>query len=424
MKIQLILAFCLFSFTSFHAQTLQGLWYCSQEGVQLQFEMTNANQGTYQCQFSNGVQVQNYYQLNGSVITLYGLNNGYDMAYNIQLSGNQLLLSNQMQNWLFDRQTTATEYKSHYDWQVQEVVAQSGGQQLTQGDIHVGYEFVEFVLAKALTNGDQQKLAQSFINEFKANPSASVQEVQVLRTQMPQIYALQDPSQIALARNAIIGEMYANLGAQRSESVVFQLLEQYNPILGFSASDKLVLTTRDVDGIIEFATCVNGLSGNASASKEEQQLFKNQIIQQFQQFGTEERQGIVVLTDYYLYMKGLYNQMSKEQQQQFQQQLVSSVNTNNANQKEPDYTNASSLEELYGEDCTGCSDWMKEYMQKRKNGTATAADIEKYKAHIQSQNMYYQTMSNMMLENHATMMNVIENMGGGDSYWEVTYDNY
>jgi hypothetical protein len=38
--------------------------------------------------------------------------------------------------------------------------------------------------------------------------------------------------------------------------------------------------------------------------------------------------------------------------------------------------------------------------------------------------MYYQTMSNMMLENHATMMNVIENMGGGDSYWEVTYDNY
>ncbi|RME06136.1 MAG: hypothetical protein D6816_08070, partial [Bacteroidetes bacterium] len=52
------------------------------------------------------------------------------------------------------------------------------------------------------------------------------------------------------------------------------------------------------------------------------------------------------------------------------------------------------------------------------------AYLRKKQEEMQFSNYYFNTMSNMLTENHATMLNVIENMGGGENYWEVKYNDW
>ena len=107
------------------------------------------------------------------------------------------------------------------------------------------------------------------------------------------------------------------------------------------------------------------------------------------------------------YMQASYQQMSADQRQQLQYTMYQQYDPNSTSSV-PDYTDPKNLPWPPGVDT---KEEKQAYLAKRKR-------------EIASQNIGYQAMSNMMLEQHATMMNVIENLGGGDTYWEIKYNDY
>ena len=58
--------------------------------------------------------------------------------------------------------------------------------------------------------------------------------------------------------------------------------------------------------------------------------------------------------------------------------------------------------------------------QLPNNGNVTQADIDKLRRENMANQNLFNMMNNMSLQNHATMLNTIENFGGTGNYWEVT----
>lgn len=119
------------------------------------------------------------------------------------------------------------------------------------------------------------------------------------------------------------------------------------------------------------------------------------------------------------YMVASYNQMTDEQKTAWQEQLL--------NQQAYQYQNYSDTDAAFAQG----------YNQAATNATyevewpAGVDTKEEKQAYIQQQrsNMNanaasFGIMNDVMMNNHATMLNTIENYGNTGNYWEVNNNNY
>ncbi len=307
-----------------------------------------------------------------------------------------------------------------YDVQAQKVLATAQGYQMTEGLFQKALRFTEFLLGTKITETEKQQGLQESIAGFQMNPQLTIQETEQLDAQMQLLYQLTDPTQIALARSAMICHLYVAFLNTAEQPILRQLMDKYTTVLAYDPQNMLAFTEQDFQAYLEMMVFTYKMYGQEIYFDEMTQIqYREYFIQQFLHGTVELRQSLCISSVLNEYVQASYQNMSLEQQQNFQASMYN-YNTPNQNQNTGytydaygniDYSNPANIEKMWPE------------------GVNTQAEKQAYLMERQSEinafNNNMTIMNNMNLENHATMLNVINNLGGGDdSYWEVKYNDW
>ncbi len=392
-------------FSALHAQSIAGTWLLPQNGVQLTLSEPDARgYGQYQIQYPNGTGNQNAYLLQGSVITFAAFNYGQDQSFAITFfDGRQLGLESQNppQSLMLQRSEAGATSSHHASGAV---LASQGGYQFTQNHWMAALQFAQFTLGGQLEPADERAFQQALIEEFKANPQASLSEIEALANQMQQFYQLTDLNQIALSRSMLLAALYQSFEQQAPKTYFYTLMQKYTPLIQIDPATGLALTWQDVDGFLNLMMFYGELAGQSiSFSQEDRMAYGQYLSQQFSIADPQTKASICSMAILNQYLRALYAQTPPNQRQQFAAQLLG-TQQNYAGQ------NTSS------------------YPQTNPN-TRTAeqqiADLQLMQMQMDHNEQMFDMMNNILLEQHATSLNIIENMDDqSNTYWEVNYDDY
>jgi hypothetical protein len=395
------------------AQSVAGKWYNSDYSITMilnedaSYELYNAqNALTESGQF--GIQ-QQYFLLQSAQT---GLTTTYQI---LGYDGKQFNFFDPSSNvqFNFQRQQAATQPLSDVGGRS---LATKDGIELKQGHVDVYVRMMEFVVGQSLSTSDKSNIQRTCLEGFNENPAVQIQDAMSVRNSMSQIYALTDIGQISTARLMFISEFHKNWG-QIQSTELGRLLKKYAPVETYDANTGLALTRKDLDGFIDFIDFMNSTVGGAQGmSMADKNSYKKQIVQNFATIGQEQQASVCMGSLLNNVMRENWKNMSYQQREQLKQQLLG----------QPAYSYTPP--ETYNEDnwMSGFEDnnWkpspeLEALRNKVNNGTATDADFVNYKAELDAQNMFFQTMNNMNTMSHVTSLNIIENMGGTGNYWET-----
>ncbi|MEZ4887852.1 MAG: hypothetical protein R3E32_24200 [Chitinophagales bacterium] len=416
-------------FTSMNssAQSLVGLW--TEPTYQMQLQL-NAD-GTYQLQYAQG-NSYGQYALQGNQFWLQDAY-GNALAYtthqltttNFQISDANGIVMN------FVNQNTATTYQStptnshstvaapweqaKYDQQL----AQNGSQVLKEREVRIYAALLEFLIEANLKPYQIAQLQQEAVADFEANPSALLQDAAQVGEAMKTIYALKDVAKIGAARQELFTTLhaFAQQNAASQQSAFFKILYEHLKVLAFDAANKLVLTDKDVAAYIRYVEFTNQLAGtNQVFSAQEKRDFEQQLIGGFPQLSLEQKQVFCSARLLWQLVDANWRQLSAAQQQQVKAQVMANVANPNAavgnngsyNEGVKDYSTMSG-EEVMADINADLKRWADE----------KGMTVEEYLEYRQGFNATFQTLQRMSMESHASMMNVINHMGGSDDYWTV-----
>lgn len=427
-----LLACCLLVLThgarSQNTNLLLGTWQLPEAGLTLQFDA----EGTYLVTYANGQRVQAQYSLLGSQLTMAQFYFGQDQHFQIvQLDPQTLVLQaidgQPGTQFSFQRVGTHTAMGGFAGQQMAaatptppapigtagQVLGEAQGIQFTQAHFEKLVRFAEFLIAGRLSEGERQQALSESLAEFQQAPQALIQTIEQIDGQMSQFYQIQDVMQLGLLRSMLVGQF--NLAYQQippeQKPYLARLIEQYTPVLAYDPSTQMALTWRDVEGYAGVYAFYLEMAGQpVQLSPQELQALAATLAQQFQSATPEQQALLCSMSLYDEYLRNAWATLSPQQQEQLRQQAIAQL--------------TSSMQGgMYG---GGNQPMYGSTYQPTGQAPAPGEDINAWFARKQQELMtndfIFNTMNNMLLEQHATSLNIIENIGGSNDYWEVKYD--
>ncbi len=226
----------------------------------------------------------------------------------------------------------------------------------TASDLNLLTQMVQFLVGGPLTQAERQAIAADMSNDFRRDPASARQELNDIQALAQQMSGLSNPLEIGQVRQALLGALVAEYKGGYRSGTVDVVLNRIQP-MAWDGNRQLVLTGQDFQGLVNYLGFVRGtpLSGREIG--------------------------------------------------ELQAQLVR------------DFSSLSDQEQVFV--CNGSLVW--NLVSANANRLGQQAVQQQYSA-TQDQQMdpaVYRQLARMSLENHASMMNVINNMGGSDDYWTV-----
>ncbi|RMG84560.1 MAG: hypothetical protein D6714_07645 [Bacteroidetes bacterium] len=307
-----------------------------------------------------------------------------------------------------------------YDVHSTKVLATAGNYTLTEGLFNKALRFTEFLLGTRLTPEEIQEGLEESIVSFQQSPQQIIQETEMLDQQMQMVYQLTDPTQIALVRSSIICQLYVTFANSPEQPVLRRLMEKYTPVLAYDPANMLAFTEQDFQAFLDYTAFMYQLYGQPfSIDEATANQYREYFIQQFLQGTVEVRQSLCVMSEVGPYIQAVWQNLPEAQKQTliaslYQSQQPAQQNTNDEFTRDAygniDYTNPENIDKMWPEG-VDTPEEKQAYLMKRQR------EINSFNA---SMNIW----NEMSLQNHATMLNVINNLGGSDDYWEVKYRNW
>jgi hypothetical protein len=268
-----------------------------------------------------------------------------------------------------------------------DVLATRNGHSLFRSAIGTAAGLVQFITGTPVTPDEMREMERQSIVEFQTDPALFNQQIGQLAQALQTLQTLSDPAQIGLGRQQLFAELHL---ATRSipptdRPLLIQLLERRIQVLAVDAANRLVLTDRDVDGMLRYMLFIGQVQPQPlSLTPALQSEFTATLIRQFPTLALEQKQMLCMASILWTVMEANWNRMSPDQRRQFQQSLAGQYAAP-APGAVPSAPAAASM---------SMADWNA------------------------NQNLM-QIMNDMSLQNHAVSMNIIENMGGTGNYWDV-----
>ena len=363
------------------AQALYGEWSHAQSGYTLSLQAD----GQYVFQGPN-LYSQGAYRAEDGRLRLQDAANGVVVDYGVQaLSDAHLVLTDANNiSMSFQRAPSAAAF-----------LAQAGGLTLTTAHVDVGVALAQFIIGQSLKPTEIEALQQQSVLEFQQQPQAFLQEINDIDQSLQQLRTLTDPLQIGLARQTLFATLYLATEAmpETQKPLLIQLINRYVDVLATDAANQLVLTAQDADGVVNYFAFVYKLAGQPVTVTDQQKAqYRAELAQNFAQLPLEQKQFLASASLIWELLEYNWQQLNASQRAELRQQLLASVPAQSAPVAPATTT----------------------------PGTATAADVLQKQQEIWHQQQMWDMMNNMSLQNHATTLNIIENIGGTGNYWEVT----
>ncbi len=405
LRVFLLLFFLGVSMSS-NAQSVLGQWLSKEYGL----ELVITQEGNYQLVNTNlNAGEQGVYTHNENML-FFQNQAGEWFQYKItQLDAESMHLQDAASALIypFERVGTQPDFGG-------EEIAEKNGYILKEGHRDVYVALIEFLTYGRASNREKESIKTECTNSFLENPEQFMTEVSTLMQSLTAVFRTQDLTQIGMARLNMLSVLHQNKELN-TKSAFMLAIESHCSLAAYDANTRIPLTWLDLKGIVSYIEFINvELAEEKAFTKEEKNLLEKQIMNGFATMSTDQKQAIAMGGLLNLMVQQNWKKLSDEQKQQFRQQLK---NNNTYNQQ--DWNNQEVVH----------NDWkpnprIEELKKKASNGKLSSAEMAEYKAHLRTQNMYFNVMNDMMLNQHATSLNIIENMGGTNNYWEVVPNTY
>jgi len=414
----------IFTTDNIAAQSLVGLW--TEPAYQMQLQLNP--DGSYVLQYYAQGNSYGQYALQGNQFWLqdaYGNALAYMVfqltATHFQISDvNGTVMSFVNQNPAVVSQPTSMEAKTvGVSWeqsQYNRVLAQENDLVLKEKEVRVYAALLEFLIEANLTPVELGELEEAVVLDFEENGSALLQDVKQVAGALKMIYTQTDVIQIGVARQELFANLHAHIlqNPVLKQGAFFSILYKHLEVLAFDAANKLVLTDKDVGAYLKYMNFTNSLLGvPQQITQAEEEAFQQQLTNSFAQLPLEQKQVFCSSRLLWQVVEANWNQLSQSQQQQVVVSMQSQTNVNV-------YSNKSDLKRTQGTYEQSGEDIVAEMEEDVKRWAAEKGmTVEEYLEYRRGFNATFPMMQRASMQNHTTMMNVIENMGGGDSYWSV-----
>ncbi len=274
-----------------------------------------------------------------------------------------------------------------------QTLATKNGYNYTQDDFQKAVKFTEFLCDKTLTDNELYLLQQSELKDFNDNPQLALQNINNIDAQMQQVYSYTDPLQIGLSRSALIANLYYSIQQLPDDSGFKQIFNNNVIVLAIDPNNGVSLTQKDVDAYFDFLTFYAGLTGqNYFFDAQTRLAYQQSVIDMFLYGDNQTKAMLAAMNTYNKFMQAAYNQLSPQEKQQFAANMTQNYNSYSQN---------------YSYDNTTTYDNSATYNPSTSSNDAA------------TNQMYFNMMEDMMLQQHATSLNIIENIGDTGNYWEV-----
>ncbi|KPM47397.1 hypothetical protein [Jiulongibacter sediminis] len=357
-----ILLLVLLSHVSF-AQSITGKWENKQFGYSFVF---NQN-GSYNFDFpaQNMRNLSGTYQKSGNTLLI---KNAYGTVnYKIQWVGNQLRLSDAQGTWILNKvggNSLLDESK------FPKIIAQSGTLKLTEEGPKTYETIINLVLDKKVTTVDYQSIVAETKRMFLKCPEVILGDIQTAKESFEQILQNGDPNVIGQFRQAFLGQVYqmAVIDQNPDMQVFWKIFDKYLDVVAFDSKSQLVLTSKDLEAYLNYIDLLAVNQGGQKLNLASRKQLSEQTIANFSRLSQNEKKFLSNADLAYQLTKSNLSRFTAQQTQTFRQQFTPQVQLVQTQQMDADF---------------------------------------------------YQRYSRMMLENHVSIMNGIENLGGTGDYWEI-----
>ncbi|MCP9767149.1 hypothetical protein EGI22_04450 [Lacihabitans sp. LS3-19] len=348
--------------TSF-SQSISGQWENKQYGYSFVF---NQN-GSYTFDFpaQNMRNLSGTYQNSGNSLLI---KNAYGTVnYKIQWVGKQLRLSDAQGTWILNK---VGENALLDESKFPKIIAQSRSLKLTEAGPKTYETIINFVLDKKVTAADYQSIVAETKRMFLKSPEVILGDIQTAKESFEQILQNGDPKVIGQFRQAFLGQVYqmAVIDKNADMQVFWKIFDKYLNVVVFDSKSQLVLTSKDLDAYLNYIDLMSVNQGGHKLSVTNRKQLSDQTIANFSRLSQNEKKFLANADLAYQLTKSNLSRFTAQQTQTFRQQYIPKAQP------------------------------------------------------VQTQQMdanFYQRYSRMMLENHVSMMNGIENLGGTGDYWEI-----
>lgn len=324
--------------------------------------------------------------------------------------------------------------QTNYPWDdagYKQVLSQSNGLQLRERDLRIYVELLQLLIGQKVLESDISAMRQDFINEFNSNPQMSYQEVRQVETAMSQVYSLNNIQAVAMVREQLTAEFH-KLIQQKPEMNNYQFVKVLNrhvQVLSIDSTTNLSLSNQDVDAYINYLQFQAMLSGqNYQLNAQDRMTLQVRLSTEFNSYPAEQKQTLAFASFIWNVVATQWSSLSQSQQQQYISQMQSQMYGNTYASVTPQTTqnywnqvsqynnnnsgyDISSIENKYRQEAAAKGMSLSQYLDYKQRDMAV-------------NNQIFTSIQNSMTENHATMLNVINNMGGSDDYYYVDYSGY
>lgn len=368
----IVLFISVLSCCSISAQNILGTWVNQEYGLQYEF----LQDGRYSLISNDYGNFSGSYSYANSTISLFDTYGNPTVQYFVQhhtatqlslVDGNNLAFTLQRKG----KAPVPSGMEAFSAERYPRILAENGNQKILEADARLYTAAISFLVQDQLNESHYKEIEKALVADFNKDPKAAMNDLAGLRQGMEYIFTLNDPMQIGIVRQRILGSVYNSSVVQHQPNAYWNITDRFIDVIAYDPTNFLVLTKEDLNDYLDYLAFSYQLYGQELGAQEKDALGKR-IASEFSTYSLEDKQLLANSGLLYDFTRAQYESMSAGQQQQWQSSMQESAGS-------WDY------------------DWDREDVD---------ADV-------------IQFMSEMNQMSHVSMMNVIENMGGGYDYWEL-----
>lgn len=373
-------------------QGLAGTWMESKYNA----KMVLSADGTYTLQYPNGFS-RGRYSLNGQVFCMQDASGANPVCYTVVgYSGNKLTLRD-VNGVLMNYQRQGGGRSAVGG---REILAQKDGHALSQNHFNAGLGILQFIIGQKVKPSESIELRTKVIEEFRQAPAEVIRQLTVMGQSLQTVRSATDPVRIGLVRQELFAALYkATMNFKEEDKpLMIQVMNRYIKVLAFDPQTNLLLTDKDVEGMLNYITFNSELMGQKDPLTDiVRRSVRTDLVKGFPSMPLEQKRLLCTASLIWELLGTNWNRLTPAQKQQYKQAYFSQIGQNTQSYQTYKQTHGSRP------------------ANKSGSGKSTADMMREHRA---KQHMF-QMMNEMNMNTHATSLNIIENIGGTGNYWNV-----
>ena len=373
-------------------QDLTGTWAESQYNI----KMVLSADGTYTLQSPNGFS-RGRYSLNGQVFCMQDASGTNPVCYTVAgFSANTLTLR--------DINGVVMNYQRRGGGSSAvgggKMLAQKNDYTLSDSHFNAGLGILQFIIGQKVQPSEAEELRNKVIEEFRQAPAEVIGQLTLMGRSLQRVRSATDPVRIGLVRQELFAALYkATMNfKEKDKPLMIQVMNRYIKVLAFDPDNNLLLTDKDVDGMLNYITFNSELMGQKDPLTDiVRRSVRSDLIKRFPSMPLEQKRLLCTASLTWELLQTNWNRLTPAQKQQYKQDYFSKIGQNTQSYR--------TYKQIYD---SGPKN-------KSGSGKSTSDMIREQRA---KQHMM-QMMNEMNMNTHATSLNIIENIGGTGNYWSV-----